>query len=255
MPKQIPRGTTPVPKTPDRKTPTKKTRRRADGSPIVPRNLELPTKRVYLVRHGQSQGQTAKTNGLDRKKDPKLLDCGITAKGESEALGVRKILGEDNYQSIELVVSSPLTRALQTSLLAFQDKNIILNFNLREIGSKVPENCPRDTETVIRDLKHFLAGRDQNLLLDISSMRPNDWPRDYTPNVTKKDRVRQALKWLYDDRDESVIAVVCHYNVIRSAVIDGEQLRPLNAIPIPCTLYSNGELVIESANGPPMLPS
>ena len=80
--------------------------------------------------------------------------------------------------------------------------------------------------------------------LDLTSLRPIDWPRDYSPHVLKRDRIRKFFHSLYHDRDETTIAVVCHYNVIRSAVVDGSTLRPMNAVPIACNLYSNGEVVL-----------
>ena len=226
------------------RTPTKKVRRRQDGSPVVKLDPNLPVKRIYMIRHGQSQGQAAAKNGLDRKNDPSLLDCNLTPRGRSEALGLQKIFSEDEMASIQLVVSSPLTRALHTSLIGFPAKNILVHFDLREIGQKAPENTPRDMNKVLQDLEIPLSERDQSLTLDVTSLQPPDWPRDYSPAVVKKDRIRKVFEWLYNEREECTIAVVAHYNVIRSAVIDGGMLRPINATPINCSLYSNGELRI-----------
>lgn len=219
-------------------------RRRKNGSPIIPIDPTMPTKTIYLIRHGQSQGQVAKLNGIDRQKDPRLRDCGLTRKGEGEAAHIPKLLSSEVFESIQLVLSSPLTRALHTSLIAFPTKNIVVNFDLREVGCKAPENIPRTIEEVLEDLEVVLSGRDQKFLLDTSSLRPSDWPRDCAPQVIKIERIRRVFSWLYHNRDETVIVVVCHYNVIRSAVTNGEELRPVNGIPIRCTLYSNGDLAV-----------
>jgi broad specificity phosphatase PhoE len=226
------------------KTPTKKVRRRQDGSPMIPLNLNLPVKTIYIIRHGQSQGQAALKNGLDRRSHPSLRDCDLTPRGQFEALGLKKIFSEEVMTSIQLVLSSPLTRALHTSLLGFPTKNILVHFDLREIGAKAPENCPRDMEDVLKDLETPLSDRDGSLTLDVTSLQPPDWPRDYSPPVIKRERIRKVFQWLYKEREELTIAVVCHYNVIRTAVIDGEKLRPINATPIRCSLYPNGELIV-----------
>jgi broad specificity phosphatase PhoE len=240
--------------TPEKATPSsasqtpkeKKLRRRQDGSPVIPIDGTLPPKTIYLIRHGQSRGQVAKKNGLDRKTDPKLRDCDLTEKGASEALHIPKLFTEEDLASIQLVISSPLTRALHTALLAFQDKNILVHYDLREVGSKVPENNPRDTKLVLRDLRPILSRRDETMTVDTDSLRPKDWPRDYSPSVVKKDRIRKVLHWIFNERPETTIAIVCHYNVIRSAAVDGSRLKPHNAIPIRCQLYNNGDLIADA---------
>jgi broad specificity phosphatase PhoE len=224
----------------------KKLRRRPDGSPVIPIDGTLPPKTIYLIRHGQSRGQDAKKNGLDRKTDPKLRDCDLTEKGVSEALHISKLFTEEDLASIQLVISSPLTRALHTASLAFQDKNILVHYDLREVGSKVPENNPRDMKFVLRDLGPTLSQRDETVTVDADSLRPEDWPRDYSPSVVKKDRIRKVLHWIYEERPETTIAIVCHYNVIRSAVVDGIRLKPHNAIPIRCQLFNNGDLIADA---------
>lgn len=224
------------------KTTPKKLRRRVDGSPIATRNLNVPTKRIFLIRHGESMGQAAKSLGWNRQTDRRLIDCGLTAKGTSQAYGIRKLLSSQDLQSIELVVSSPLTRALHTALLAFSDKNILVGYDLREIGSKVPENTPRKIKEVLQDSADLLSSRD-SATMDVDTLQPPDWPRDYSPAVVKKDRLRKFFHYLYHSRSETTMAVVCHYNVIRSVVSDGgASLRPANAIPIECRLHSNGDV-------------
>lgn len=232
-------------KTPPQKQ--KKIRRRQDGSPVLPLNTDLPPKRIYMIRHGQSEAQAAQKNGRDRKKDPTLLDCDLTERGRSEALGIPKLFSEEELESVQLVLSSPLTRALHTSVLGFPTKPILVQYHLREVGSRVPENIPRRIEDVLADLSLPLSERDESYGIDVTSLRPSDWPRDYSPSVIKIDRIHKVFKWLYNERQETVIAVVCHFNVIKAAVIDSAPLRPRNAEPIRCLLYSNGELMVDDS--------
>ncbi len=221
-------------------------RRRQNGSPIIPIDPNMPTKIIYLIRHGQSEGQVAKKNGLDRKTDLRLRDCCLTAKGEKEAENIRKLLTGEEFESIQLVLSSPLSRALHTALLAFPTKDILVHFDLREVGCNAPENSPRAMNQVLDDLQGVLNMRDQRKLLDTTTLKPKDWPRDCSPQVIKKERIRRVFDWIYQERDEMVFAVVCHHNVIRSAVTNGEKIRPMNGIPIRCSLYSNGDLVVNN---------
>ena len=196
------------------------------------------TKIAYLVRHGQSEGQVA--NRRERKNSSALRDCDLTRKGRKEADSVSLMMLREDFESIELVVSSPLTRALHTSLLAFSKVDLIVNYDLGELGSRIPENNPRPIDIVLKDLAQPLSYRDGALLLDTASLQPAGWPE---PSLAK-DRVRSAFKWLAQERNESVIAVVCHYNIIREAVKDGHSLNPVNATPIRCRLYPSGDLIL-----------
>jgi broad specificity phosphatase PhoE len=86
-----------------------------------------------------------------------LRDCDLTRKGRQQASAVAASFSDiKEFHSIELVVSSPLTpltRALHTSLLAFPRQNIIVNYDLREIGSGIQEHIPRKTKDVLKDLR------------------------------------------------------------------------------------------------------
>ena len=201
-----------------------------------------PHKTVYLIRHGQSQGQASRKNGI-RRDDKTLLDCNLTNRGISEAKHLPKLFTEEQLKSVELVISSPMTRALHTALLGFPSNDIIAHYDLRELGTKIPENIPREMKDVLRDLEPVWSERDfESVKFDVESMQPEDWPWRYSPNIKQKDLVREAFRWMYQEREENVIAVVCHYNVIRSAMVRGNSIRPENAVPIRCKLYSSGIL-------------
>ena len=227
------------------RTPTKQRhiRRRLDGSPIVPADLNKPPKTVSLIRHGYSQGQAAAKNGLDRKTDKSLRDCNLTERGMEEAREIPTLFTKEELSAIQLVYSSPLTRALHTAVLGFPNNNIRVHFELREIGTKAPENIPRSMEYVLDDLHPSLEDRDENLFIDVETLRPRNWPRDHTPDVIRKERVRKFFQWLYKETEEINVVIVCHYNVIRAALSDeGNQVRPKNGKLIPCHLNSNGDL-------------
>lgn len=79
-------------------------------------------KRVHFIRHAQSEHNARVSDALDEelvRSDPALRDAPLTALGHSQA----KALAEDvaALRDIELVVVSPLTRAIQTTLAAFEN--------------------------------------------------------------------------------------------------------------------------------------
>lgn len=197
-------------------------------------------KTVYLIRHGQSQGQVARKNA--RKNDSSLVDCGLTSVGRIEA---EEIPGLLDGTSIELVVSSPMTRALNTAVLGFSTHDILVHYDLRELGSRIPENMPRPMNQVLKDIRNDTLERERNgVAIDVESLHPHGWPNPHS-NTPRHDRIRMAFRWLYTDREEQIIAVVCHYNVIQEVLSDrlGRcSIRPQNAVPIACRLKSDGSL-------------
>lgn len=197
-------------------------------------------KRIYLIRHGESLGNIAEKHA--RLNDPDLIDCGLTEKGHDQARGIPGCLGQQAYRQIELVVCSPLTRALQTTCIAFPDKQVTVHYDLREFGGKaiIPENTPRKMKDVLNDLQHINIVHEN---LDVETHQPERWPRDHdtSPKVVRRDNIKQVFQWI-GRRPEHVIAVVCHYHVIRAALEDpwnftaGPNVHPENGIPIACEL-------------------
>ena len=59
-----------------------------DGRTSTP----VKPKRVWLIRHGESMGQAARSLGLDRRKDATLIDADLTQKGVQQAYGIPNLL-------------------------------------------------------------------------------------------------------------------------------------------------------------------
>ncbi|GKZ00484.1 hypothetical protein MPSEU_001000900 [Mayamaea pseudoterrestris] len=208
-------------------------------------------KTIYLIRHGQSLGQAASPE--DRLTNAALQDCRLSPLGVEQAHAIPDILGKQVYDSIQLIICSPLARAMETAILAFPDKSIRVHHDLREIGSsKVPENVPRsDSFESLRHLHSDVA---------LAPSTPAKWFRrhDVSPRVVRRDQVRKLLHHSLA-LDESLcppnvhcIAVVCHYHVIRAALADPYSaaasslsqsiIQPQNAVPIKCILDVFGVL-------------
>lgn len=258
--------------------PLKAKQKTTTKTPVVTtRSTESEFKTIYLIRHGQSKAQTAKKDGLDRKRDNSLRDCGLSPTGRHQALAIRSHLTRHNQQSpspeitgIELVISSPLTRALETAVLGFHSStsnqqvlvkppSILVHYELREIGSPIPENIPRES---MDQTMQYIADRNKNeaiiidssddgiTKIDTTTLQPVNWPRHYkddtsnsTHNQNKQERIHDIFQWIATERPEHCIAVVCHYGVIREALASTHpELRPKNAVPIRCQLHPDGRL-------------
>eukprot|EP00526_Cylindrotheca_closterium_P012455 CAMPEP_0113615172 /NCGR_PEP_ID=MMETSP0017_2-20120614/7560_1 /TAXON_ID=2856 /ORGANISM="Cylindrotheca closterium" /LENGTH=463 /DNA_ID=CAMNT_0000524393 /DNA_START=75 /DNA_END=1466 /DNA_ORIENTATION=+ /assembly_acc=CAM_ASM_000147 len=203
-------------------------------------------KTVFLIRHGQSEGQAARKQRKDCYGE-EFTDCGLTAKGYKQAEEISDFLGPDAANNIDLVISSPLRRALHTAVLGFMDQDILVHYDLCEIGSRIPENMPLPMGQVLKSLKKDLRNRSSTI--DTESLQPKGWPDNVPPrSISKKERIENAFRWLYHERSEKCIAVVCHYNVIRSMLMQNtySNITPQNAMPIKCLLTPEGHLVPEA---------
>lgn len=69
---------------------------------------------IYFIRHGQSQFNAVFTPGDD---DPMIFDAPLTDLGRRQAIEAREKVRELGIRS---VITSPLTRALQTAQLMFE---------------------------------------------------------------------------------------------------------------------------------------
>ncbi len=71
-------------------------------------------RRIRFIRHGQSEFNAAFE--LIRPKDPMIFDARLTEKGRGQA---NALAAQGAWSDVQLVVTSPLTRAIETALLAF----------------------------------------------------------------------------------------------------------------------------------------
>ena len=206
-----------------------------------------PAKRVYLMRHGESRGQRASRQ--QRANDPNLMDCALSGQGEYQASIIPSLLGSERYGQIGYVISSPLTRAVQTSVLGFPTKPIVIHYDLFEMGSRdrripIPENRPRHLKQVLAD-----TGGEDRVDGITFAPRPTGFPKSHEKmtNKERKDRLRRVWPNLWrfcEERDCEAIAIVCHYNIIRMALPNAPSINPENAIPIECLLFRQGPMEV-----------
>lgn len=218
------------------------------ATPLSGNTAEPPPKRVYLIRHGESLGQVASKSR--RARDVDLIDCDLSMQGEFQAQIIPRLLGSERYQRIGFVVSSPLTRAVKTSVMGFPTKNIIIHYDIAELGS-IPENQPRRLKQVVAD-----TGGEERIDGSTFAPHPETFPKSHEgiPGIERKQRVMSAWpalwKFFHDQKCEE-FAIVCHYNIIRMALQNSREVQPRNAIPIECLLYKKGRIeVVETLSKP-----
>jgi broad specificity phosphatase PhoE len=224
-------------------------------------------KNIVLIRHGQSLGQTAHERGMSRE-DVDLVDCFLTKRGIREALELRSNETLSRYD-FDLVVTSPLTRAVATCVLAMghitgQEMKqsgdgipttpFIAHANISEAGKGIPENFGREVKLLKKDLKRELSKswewdkRTQSTVSSSSlacidhidfSLLPKSWPLvDDESKSGEKRKLDLFLKWL-SERQEKNIAIFCHFNIIRW-LLDNRVEHILNCVPIECVLIDDG---------------
>lgn len=171
-------------------------------------------KRIHFIRHAQSAHNARAASATDERAvrhDPTLRDAPLTALGQDQAKALTaevKVL-----RNIELVVSSPLTRAIQTTLVAFAD-----------------HPAPRLIEALHREKQENYCdiGRAPNVLaaeftdFDFNHLDDPWWfdgPLDGAPYPREtldafERRVARFADWL-SARPEHCIAVVGHGTFLR----------------------------------------
>lgn len=208
-------------------------------------SASIETKKyVCLLRHGQSLAQG--TSRSERRSE-KMLDCHCSRLGKNQASEIPKILkAHGGIDGVQLVITSPLTRAITTALLGFSRRPdgvpIIVHPGCKEIGSGIPENIPR----TVRELKNdnYLVQLPSFEDLDYSFL-PDDWAKPSSTTTmnksyTKSDkhsRHQEFLNWVRSLKQTRIV-IVTHCNFI-TGLLGGIQ-HPENALPIECILDEKG---------------
>lgn len=159
-------------------------------------------KNIVLIRHGQS---TFNAHHERTGEDPGHRDARLTDLGKAQAAKARDLLAGRHF---DLVVSSPLTRALQTSQVIFGERKLpfYVNDGHREWLEGIAE-VGRPPQELAQDFPH----------LDFTHLPDPWWHHDHSakaaftpePHGQFLDRVSAFKAWL-KAHPASQIAVVGH---------------------------------------------
>lgn len=162
---------------------------------------------IYYIRHGTA------THNVDSSGEKcyvfeKHTDSKLTKKGENEAKELGKIWKKKN--TVDLVIVSPLTRAITTCLHIFGDcdKKIICLETIRETTCGVHTPNKRKTRTELQklypsiDFSRLVSDKD-------TWWKPNEFEKEEFLNKRLNE-----FKEFVEKRKEKTIAVVAHNSVL-----------------------------------------
>ena len=171
------------------------------------------SKRIFLIRHGYSlHNQLYPKMGMSAFYDNEVIDSPLLNKGRDEAQELRN--KESIYQymtsKVELVLVSPLVRALETASIIFKDSNIpiVCHEFLREYpnGKQI---CNQRSEIVSR-IKEYPHINFENIV----SNKDIYWNEDRHETLDELNkRIEITKKYLFN-RPEQTIAIVGHGSFI-----------------------------------------
>jgi len=211
---------------------------------VLAEGLERSSKLVWHVRHGQSTGNVAKeiARAADRGTGAKVYedryraettytDAPLTDQGLIQADEARRCVSSWSERP-QLVVCSPLTRAIQTAAVMFQDAfcdgsaRMVIRPELREFWADNNENMGR-TLADLHACPHLQALESWttvNLALspgataDWKDQWDNRWARadgSWQDHVSDGNRLITFSSWLCR-QPETKVAVVSHWGTINN---------------------------------------
>jgi len=171
---------------------------------LIPGGLTIP-KFVHCIRHGQSTFNAAYELA---QNDPLHWDAPLTELGREQAAAAAAQVREVPY---ELIVTSPLTRALQTTLRIFEDHPSADRIRVESLHCENLENSC-DVGRAPGALKQDFPGLSFDHLDEVwwhNNGEPDHRGLVPEPPDALAERVRVFRGWL-EARPEGLIAVVGH---------------------------------------------
>jgi broad specificity phosphatase PhoE len=174
----------------------------------------LPPKRILLLRHGQAvhnpRAEAAREKGCSFDEFLRLMgeddafDSPLTELGEKQALSAgRQEHIKHALNDVEMVVSSPFSRALKTADLVHQrgDTKRVCIEDFREINGKLL-NAKRRTRTELEDLYPHWN-------FDHIPMKDESWTEELEDKDNCAKRGYNGLLWIAKQPQKKVM-VACH---------------------------------------------
>ena len=183
------------------------------------------TKRILLLRHGQAvhnpRAELAKQAGcshehfMELMRQDDALDAPLTELGEQQATKVQDRFGSTMLEGVDLVVSSPLSRALCTADLALppstktgisSPQRRVCVEHFREINGWLLNAKRRDQSDLQKMFGHW----------DFSSISSTDetWTEKLESEEECAERGYLGLLWLMEQTESSIL-VTTHGGLLR----------------------------------------
>ena len=188
--------------------------------------------RILLLRHGQSE---ANATGRD------LPDPPLTELGRVQASAWKGAIGRFGA---EAVLVSPLRRAVETALLAYDKVDVLVEVccHAREMWWDEQQNTPGTPEALAAVLRSLPRG-DEVCGVEEALVETAQTPQSEDESI---EAMRETLR----GRPEDCVAVVCHWGVINALCGDGAD----NCTVVECRRRPNGHLDVQRHHDPPRAP-
>lgn len=176
--------------------------------PIEPCVAEGGDKIIWFVRHGQS---TANVVGRPAMFDANYRDATLTATGEQQASDLQHIV---STWDIDHIITSPLTRALQTTCIAFAGRKDVPDIKAMPICTERGAHCQ---ESMGRSVLQLQADPKLSRLPHFATI---DWkdPTLHGEWWSVGDDDGRYVRFMQDVKElpYNRIVVVCHWGFIRT---------------------------------------
>lgn len=162
-------------------------------------------KELYLIRHGHAQhNKLFDEIGVNAFYDSNYQDTSLTKKGYDESIYLKSIWGEIN--NIELVLTSSLTRCIETSLNIFSgiDIPIIALETIKEYPQGLQYCNKRSNINILK--KNFPRVDFSNIQTDEDTL----WDPENKESIEQLNKRIEDLKVFLKGRKENNIAIVSH---------------------------------------------
>jgi broad specificity phosphatase PhoE/uncharacterized SAM-binding protein YcdF (DUF218 family) len=185
----------------------------------------LVNKKIFFIRHAESSYQLSSAPFTERCVDERLRDTSLTPRGRIQAMELGHLIHREvGINNVDLIVTSPLTRSMQTAALAFGGaSNRTINVNPL-FAEKVDSwnDVERDISECVEEhveLRGFIwhRTRSRHCLQATGHPISSSWNLDkgypFERESTAMDRIIRAWRWLCD-REEKNIVIITHSKLL-----------------------------------------
>lgn len=185
----------------------------------------MKQKQLYIIRHGQAlhnpRAEAARHAGcsynefLELMKQDDVLDAPLTQQGKKEALSITPI------SNVDLVVSSPLSRALETADLLFNNK--------QHPKRRICVEEFREINGLLLNAKRRRVGelQEQFPLWDFSQLTQQEdllWTSELESQQACSERGYRGFCWLMHRPEESIV-LVTHGGLLRFSMTQHSNIK------------------------------
>ena len=195
---------------------------------------KLKKKTIFFIRHGQSESNVAReAKDPHVNTHPRFTDAKLTPLGIKQASALQGLVDKWN---VDLVITSPLTRAMQTALHAFHNVNVPMHADpmVTEYYSNLIECKGREKELILQEEHLTSLPRFSNVCLKRVS-------REWWANCDDLTRPARFLDSTIQLPDR--LCVVSHFGTINMFALHEPSVEDLQGFLFPFPFLQNCDAV------------